>query len=177
MKNTPAQQNAMLLLVTGLPGTGKTSFAMALAQALGARHLNSDKIRENLHLRGQYDDASKKKVYDALFQQTAEALAAGQSALVDATFYKKTLRQPYMDLAKNAESRFFVIELQADEKVVKERVSKQRPLSEADFEVYQNIKKQYEPIEQPHCLLRSDTSDINEMVQQALLWLATANSA
>lgn len=40
----------MLIIVTGLPGTGKTTFAEAFAQKGHFIHLNSDLIREALGL-------------------------------------------------------------------------------------------------------------------------------
>ncbi|MBK7408303.1 MAG: AAA family ATPase [Saprospirales bacterium] len=51
----------MLILITGLPGAGKSTFALALAAANGAVHLNTDRVRAKLGLRGHYDPESKQK--------------------------------------------------------------------------------------------------------------------
>jgi predicted kinase len=56
----------MLLLIAGLPATGKTTLAEALARQLGAVHYHSDKVRGALNLMGRYDKASKDQVYEAL---------------------------------------------------------------------------------------------------------------
>ena len=52
----------MLVLIVGLPGTGKTTFAVELAREIGGAHLNSDIIRTSLGQRGKYDIASKAAV-------------------------------------------------------------------------------------------------------------------
>lgn len=59
-----------LVLVVGLPGTGKSTFSRALAAELGARHLNSDVIRVETGLRGKYTPEDKAKVYEELRKRT-----------------------------------------------------------------------------------------------------------
>ena len=46
---------AILLVVFGLPGTGKTTFARALAARLGLPHFNTDIIRAELGRKQQYE--------------------------------------------------------------------------------------------------------------------------
>lgn len=58
-----------LIMITGLPGTGKTTFAQALADKLNIPSLNSDQVRHEMGKRGQYDEASKKEVYGKLLFQ------------------------------------------------------------------------------------------------------------
>jgi predicted kinase len=158
----------MLLAIAGLPGTGKSTFAKALAQALKADHWNTDIIRDALNLRGQYDVPTKEKIYAEMLLRTAATLEQEKTAVVDATFYKASLRKKYEDLAKRLQLPICWIEIKAAEDVIRGRVQQKRQYSEADFEVYLKIKAQFEPIEQAHLVVWSDQMKIEEMVQLAL---------
>lgn len=160
-----------LIAVTGLPGTGKTTFASALAAALGVKHINSDMVRHSLGKKGQYDRDAKAAVYDELLKQTEEYLKNRISVIVDSTFYKEELRKPYKDLSLKYTIPIKWIELKTDEKIIKNRVNKKRKYSEADFEVYLLIKQQWEPLTDHHLILQSDQLSTEKMMHQTLEYL------
>lgn len=156
-----------LIIVVGLPGTGKTTFARALASEIESKHLNSDIVRNSLGKRGQYDVTSKAAVYNEMLNRTEEALSRRQSIIVDATFYKEILREPYVKLAEKYDLHAKWIELRASDETVKERVGKKRTFSEADFEVYRKIKEDFEPLDMGHLILWTDQIPLDEMVEKA----------
>lgn len=162
---------AMLIMVVGLPGTGKSTFARELAQAIDGNHFNTDMIRDNLNLRGSYDKESKQRVYDELLLRTEETLKSGGIAIVDGTFYLRSLRKTFIDLAEKTGKPIQWIVLEASECVIKARVSQKRTYSEADFEVYKTVKEQYEPIEEPHLTLKSDEQQLSDMVAETKAYL------
>ncbi len=155
-----------LLLVGGLPATGKTWFARALAAKLGIAHINSDTLRAELNLRGQYDPASKQRVYDSMFERGERLLKDGQSLIVDSTFYLQRLRQPWVLLAQKYELSYFFIEITAPEEIAMERLRQPRPDSEADQEVYRLLKASWEEIELPHLVLDAGRLSPDEMLTQ-----------
>jgi predicted kinase len=157
-----------LFIVSGLPATGKTTFARALAAAVGACHLNTDAIRTEIGLRGAYSPAVKRKVYRTLLQRTEAHLKTGETVVVDATFYRESLRQAYLKLAERLGARWQWIELSADEGTVRERINRPRPDSEADFAAYQLIKGQYEPLRLCHLHLCTTDTSIDALVQLTL---------
>lgn len=158
----------MLVMITGLPGTGKTTLAGALAGILHATHLNTDILRDEMGIRGQYNKAAKEAVYQELLKRTKALLQKRKSVVVDATFYLSSTRQPYIEMANEMEVPIKWIELTADESVVKERTGKKRAFSDADFHVYKKIKSEYEPLETAHLTLRSDQLQVEEMVAYIL---------
>lgn len=157
----------MLVIITGLPGTGKSTLAAALAAELEAHHLNTDKIREELNLKGQYDPRTKKRIYEVMLQRTEELIKERQVIILDATFYQQKLRNRFVRLANRLNSEIRWIEVRAKEEIIRERVTKKRRYSEADFEVYKKIKALYEPLEQAHLVLWSDELSIEEMTRRA----------
>lgn len=156
-----------MVVITGLPGTGKSTLAAALAAELKAHHLNTDKIRTEMNLRGKYDARTKKRIYDEMLYQAEALLKKNLPVIVDGTFYQQKLRNRFLRLARRLGKEIRWIELRAKEKVIRERVAEKRQYSEADFEVYHKIKSIYEPLEQAHLVLWSDELSIEEMTRRA----------
>ncbi len=157
----------LLIMVVGLPGTGKSTFSRALAERRGATHLNSDVIRAEIGLRGKYDPADKARVYAILQERTEALLRSGKTVIVDATLYRQGLRQPYHDLARSCGCPLRWIELQTGMAAIKDRVSRKRPYSEADLAVYEKIKALYEPLPEPYLILETDALALNTLVETA----------
>lgn len=160
-----------LILITGLPGAGKTTFARELAKRLNIKHLNTDMVRDALGKRGQYDAATKASIYQALFQETESELCANRDVIVDGTFYQRSLREDFEDLAEQCHAQVYWIEIKASEQIIKQRVSQKRAYSEADFAVYLKIKSEYEPIQTPHLVIESDAIDLETMTNRAMQYL------
>jgi predicted kinase len=155
----------MLILILGLPGSGKTTLADAYCARFGALHLNSDVIRRELGLLGQYDPEAKKKVYDALMERTRKSLFEGREVVVGSTFYKESVREPFRRVAAECKVPSFWVEVLAEENTVRERMKKPRADSEADFAIYEKIKAEYEPLEEPHLVVWSDKMPLEKMTE------------
>jgi predicted kinase len=146
----------MLILIAGLPGTGKTTIARAFAALSGAIHLNSDALRREMGLMGHYSPEDKKRVYDMLLRRSEEALQADKIVVVDSTFYNKDIREPFEQLAEQNNVPLKWVEVQASERVLRERLSHPRPDSEADFTIYEKIRDQQEPFPEERLILNSE---------------------
>src|SRR5580692_12881415 len=80
-----------VFLVTGLPATGKTSLARALAEALGAPLLSKDGIKEPLlDVLGAPDPSASRRLSDAsfavLFALAQEQLARFGTVVLEGNF-------------------------------------------------------------------------------------------
>lgn len=166
-----AMQTPKLLIITGLPGTGKTTVATALSERISAVHFNTDMLRAELGLRGQYDQETKSQVYSLLLERTKDAMRDGKTVVIDGTFYQAKLRHRFKQLATSEGMPVYWIELWADTEVIRKRVSKQRAYSEANFEVYQKIKAIYEPIRDPHLRLWSNDANLEHLIEEILSYL------
>ena len=161
----------LLVVVLGLPGTGKTTFARALAGRLGAVHLNTDMLRNELGLRGQYDEAAKARIYEELLQRCQAELALGKTVIVDGTFYRQAFRDRLEGLAREREIVLHWIEICANPETVRQRISEVRPYSEADFAVYRKILEVYEPLQIQRLQLFSDNQTGEAMLSRAMKYL------
>ena len=160
-----------LIIVCGLPGTGKSTFAASLSAAMDAIHLNTDKVRSDLDRRGHYSREDKALIYDILLQTTREKVKNGELVVLDGTFYRQALRKPFIALAEELNAQVHWFEVIASEAVVRERVARQRPYTEADFQVYRKIKDAYDPLVIPHLVLDSELLSPAEMVSTAMEYL------
>jgi len=158
----------MIILVVGLPGTGKTFFASRLADNMNAVHLNSDRIRSELGEWNQYSDTSKMNVYDAILKRMKDEVHSGKNVIVDTTFYKKEIRDKFFQASVQLHQPLRIIEVKASNETVRLRLSKPRTNSQADYEVYKKIKNEFEPLAEDRLVLFSDQQSLNEMVEKAV---------
>lgn len=158
----------MIVIVFGLPGSGKSYFADRLAARIEADYISSDRVRKKMFVNRKYSENEKLSVYNEMLGQTRQAVEQNKSLVVDATFYKDVIRKKFInEVGRN----ILFIEVKADEFVIKERLKQRRADSEADFKVYQNIQAQFEPMKEPHLILYSFHDNIDEMMNQALKYL------
>lgn len=162
-------KNAAVILVMGLPASGKTSLARALGEKLGAVHLSSDAIRTVMDKRGQYDGTAKEAVYDEMYRLADEALNAGRRVVLDATFHRAARRERFAGLAEKYGHEPVIILVEASDEITRERLLKKRPDSEADWQVYLLLKSEYEPPSVIGYTVRTDKGTPAEIIADELL--------
>ena len=116
---------------------------------------------------GQYGPKDKENVYEQMKFLADNALRQGKDLVLDATFYKKSIRDPFSSLAEKHQISLALIWVEAGEELVRERLSKKREDSEADYEVYLKLKTKFEPPLEPHLKLISGSNNISDMLRQA----------
>jgi len=144
----------MLIIVCGLPGSGKSSLSKDLAKRFSAVHLNSDAIRKKLFPQPTYSEEEKVKVYEEMARQAGEILGKGNTVIADATFSKSGYRLIMADAAARAGAKVFIIECMLHEGETKKRLDRRQKAgkspSDADYNVYMKLKESFEPLGGPH---------------------------
>jgi len=170
----------MLIVICGLPGTGKSVTARQIASDINAIILRTDSIRKEMFRRGnlgevlkssnplQFDLESifdrqriipkkfqrliwkqKELVYDGLFKRVSKLLLKCLNLVLDATLYKKSLREKIYNIARGANSKVFLIECVCSEKAIRKRFKKRskKPdrFSYVDkIRIFQKMKERFE---------------------------------
>ncbi|UKJ06674.1 AAA family ATPase [Solitalea lacus] len=157
----------MIVIVFGLPGSGKSYFASRLAEMINADYINSDRLRMEMYAVRTYSEEEKLSVYDKMLEKVRHSNVDNRNTIVDGTFYKKDIRKKFTDELR-AYGTIFFIEVRAEKSIIRERLKNPRSYSEADFNTYKKIKTQWEPMEDDHLVLESTNDNIEEMLLQAV---------
>lgn len=157
----------MMIIVSGLPGSGKSYFATRLSQEINAQYISSDHTRQDLEARGLYAFEDNLTVYEEMARKAGEALRNGTTVILDATFYKKEMRNLFFTLARLLHQKVACFHIAADEEIIRERLSRPRLDSKADFSVYKQLQPQYEIPEEDHLVLESTSDNIGSMLLKA----------
>jgi uncharacterized protein len=150
-----------LLVMTGLPASGKTTLARALATRLGLMHLSTDVVRKRRaslvatdpasspFRSGIYSEDSTRKTYAALRRRARTWLRRGVSVVLDGTFGDRKQRSLVRQLADREGARFLLVQTVCDEESARLRVEKREidpaRVSDADWDVRQQLVRVYQP--------------------------------
>lgn len=142
-------------VTAGIPGSGKTTLARALAARSGAVHLSTDVTRKRLaRLRqperarspfadGIYTREATRRTYAELRRQAARWLRRGVSVVLDGTFGDPRQRALARQLALRAHAGFLLVLTTCDDATRQERIEARvregANASDADWEIAQRI--------------------------------------
>jgi aminoglycoside phosphotransferase family enzyme/predicted kinase len=186
------QVEPILLVSMGLPASGKTTLARALAGRLSLVHLSSDIMRKRLARirptehrfegfeRGLYGRSMSRRAYAAMRKQAAKWLRRGKSVVLDATYGQPSERAALRQLARRTGARLVVLLCRADESVLRERLAARmqdtHSVSDARPELWPALKAAFvEPTELLEILSVDTTQPLELAIGQILGALAASS--
>lgn len=131
-----AGSHPLIVAVMGRPGTGKSTQAEGLAQALGWPHLASDRIRKtraDIPLHGRADADARERLYTDTLTGTTYATLRRRAlqhaqrdhgTVLDATFSAHAQREQFRSALRAADVPYVFVELTAEDGVLKRRLRK-----------------------------------------------------
>ena len=176
MRYAVAGSEPLVVVVMGRTGTGKSTQASAVAEALGWPRVSSDRVRKTragvpLHVRPEpavrerlYAPETSDAVYRTLAERAVESARRGIGTVLDATYSSADRRNALRDRLQEANVPYAFIELEADTGVRRERLGERTStptVSDARPEDLSFLDDRYQP---PSSLwdarhLRVQTSD------------------
>ena len=151
------RQRPCLLLLGGLPGAGKSTLGQEMARREGFHVLSSDAVRKELagqtlesenpvgFQKGIYKPEWTEKTYAELLRRAEEALRSGQRVLVDASFWRESMREPFCDLAQEMRVPFLFFVCMAGRETIENRLGGPRRFgSDADLDIYRKMAPHWE---------------------------------
>lgn len=144
----------VLVVVSGLPGTGKSYFCRRLAERLPSVTLESDALRRVLFPWPSYSLPESARLFKTIRFLIEKLLKKGVSLILDATNLSERYREYFYSIAGRLEVKLILVRVEAPPSVVKERLrARHKNLeekSDADWEVYRKMKHSVEKISRKH---------------------------
>lgn len=151
-----ARAKPLILAVSGLIGTGKSTLAKNLAATLGYKLIRSDELRKHLPGRPDYSLAGRLRVYRALFLRANKLLQKGENVILDASFSRKVFRAGLKSLSGG---RLVLIETSLSKTAILKRLlARRRGLSDARARDFRSFVANFELIKElPNLTVKTST--------------------
>lgn len=172
-----------LILVGGLPASGKSTLAGALADHLGATVLHSDRVRKELaglapehsaaadYEQGLYTPGWTTRTYAELLGRARRLLSLGETVVLDASWISADRRQEAAALAGDCRSRLTQLRCWAPEATTAARLAaRERGMSDATPVVATQMTVNVHPWPTAHTVFTAGSEQ--DSLTQALAYVA-----
>jgi predicted kinase len=165
----------MLIIFSGLPGSGKSTIARALAQRLGAVYLRIDTIEQAIRGAEQADNEMGPAGYFVAYELARENLALGSIVITDSVNPIQLTRDAYHDIATSVGVPWLDVEVVcSNPSLHRERVENRtvdiEGLALPDWQAV--IDRDYQPWGSERLVLDSATLSVTQSVEKIVAALA-----
>lgn len=150
------------VIVSGLPGTGKSYFCHRLTERVPLVILESDSLRKLLFPSPSYSAQESFRLFQACYRLIEELLKRGIPLALDATNLEEYHREHLYHIADQVGANLIIVQVDAPPEVVYQRLEKRakgmnhEDNSEADWTVYEKMRASAQRISRNH--FKIDTS-------------------
>ncbi len=167
----PSQRSprAALVVLIGVPGSGKSHFGRLVAARLAATIVATDVLRRRLFVAPSYRPEETRVVFRVAHAMTRALLADAHAVVFDATNLRERDRRPLYRIADAAKVPLVLARVTASDETAYARLARRRSrampddASEADERVYEMMRGRYEEPSRAHLIVDS-TADLDEAV-------------
>jgi predicted kinase len=151
-----------VIVVSGLPGTGKTHFCRRLVERRPFIILESDALRKKLFPNPTYTTEESAYLFRAIHYLIEDLLKKGTPIILDATNLEEKHRERIYHIAERLNARLIIVRTEAPPELVQKRLKQRMSRrntgdnSDADWIVYQKMKTTEDKINRRHFIV--DTS-------------------
>ncbi len=163
-----------IVLVGGLPGTGKSTLAKSLAESAEFEIVRSDVVRKDLAVGVSgpelYSPQWTDRTYTECLRLAEAHIFQGKRVLLDASFHENHRRQAVFEVAHQLAVPAVMLVCELDPGRVRDRLaSRVGDASDADWAVHEAMAKKWEPIPQRfHPIDTTDATGARESAEQVL---------
>ena len=167
--------NPRLLMLAGLPGSGKSTFAREVVSRQPFLVLESDRLRKTLVPRPQYTADEHSRVFRACHWLIDEFLGQGYPVILDATNLGQRNRRPVFAIARKHSAPLAIAVVTAPPELARRRLAEREAgmdpctWSDAGVTVYSRMEPAWQPVRRRH--FKVDTSqDVAPVLEKVLDW-------
>jgi predicted kinase len=173
----------MIVLMAGLPGTGKTTLARELARQTSGRVLSKDEFRHAIFLPAEIEYSSRQDDFCLhLMLQTAGYLLSRDPARIifldGRPFSRRYQIENVLVAASSLHQSWRILECVCSEENARKRLAadsdaSSHPAGNRNFQLYADVKMRFEAITHPKIVIDTDQS-IEYCVASAITALSTS---
>ncbi len=165
-KETTGSCGLTLIVVCGLPGSGKTTVAETAAERITANLLRTDVVRKELFPDPDYTDQEERAVYSTLFDRARQSLDSESPTVLDGTFHRENHRDQAREVGVTRQATVRMLKVECPESVVRERIeTRTDDASDADFEIHRLFRESFDSVSDD-CIIIDNSGSIETTHRQ-----------
>jgi predicted kinase len=171
----------MIVLIAGLPGTGKTTLARELATRTSGRVLSKDEIRHAIFASNEVEYSSRQDDFclQIMLEAAGFLLERGHSKIIfldGRPFSRRYQIDNVLQLADRLQRSWRILECVCSEETVRRRLEDQtlsatHPAENRNYELYREVRSRFESITLPKTVINTGEA-LEVCTEQALEALA-----